>query len=208
MLLIRFFAFLTCQTGEAQEPLNAVSIEVSASHGAKAAAALFQDMPADQSETPSEPKVVAWPKPMWGKEPKPKEEPDVHAEALGIDGTDIPAFVSSPQTPHEAVAAEFYKADATKKQRRARKRTEAHKSSVVQWFKERCFAAPGRVTWSTQARPDYESWCAGLNLEPVNPKLFGMTLRSECGVLAEPKSKGTKYFDIGLRAGGLRVVSG
>ena len=198
MLWIRLLAFLTCQTGEAEERVKAVTMAVAEDLANRAVA----DMPANENEIPA-PKA----KPFTFFDEAKEPEPD-HAAALGIEGEDHPAFVSAPKTREEAIAAAFLKVDKTKKPRGARKRTEAHKSSVVQWHKERCFAAPGRVTWSTHARPDYESWCAGLNLEPVNPKLFGMTLRNECGVLAEPKSKGTKYFDIGLRAGGLRIVAG
>jgi len=198
--IFKMFSFFTCQTGEAEERVKAVTLAVAESHAMRAAEV------ANQNEAP-EPRNAFWSIP---DEEAEEIEAD-HAAALGIEGDEQPAFVENPATTAEAVAAGFIKADKERKPRRARKRTKAHRSSVVQWAKERTFPTPGRHLWSDAARPDYEQWCEDLNLEPVPPTTFGLVMRDE--VLPsrdakERKGNRTKYFDIGLRAAGLRVVSG
>jgi hypothetical protein len=208
-LVFYLFSLLVCDKTEAAQRVHETTIQMAANYAEKAVAELQAD------ETPA-PKVIrpdVWFKPAWMKddpEPEPKAEVN-HAEVLGIDEPQ-PAFVEKPETAAEAMAAAFIKADIEKKPRRPRKPKgelqKPHKSTVVQWHRERCFEAEGRVLWSTEARPDYERWCWSHGYEPVSPQTFGRTLRKECGVRADNTNRGGKYYDIGLRPAGLRVVAG
>ena len=194
MLWIRFMAFLTCQTGEAEERVKEVMGKVAEQHAKKA----LDTVPDGIVLTP--PKAA----PFWNE---PEEmEPD-HEAALGIIGKDLPAFAENPEGDEEVMAAACLKAAGPRK-RRAPKLTKAHKSSVVQWHKERCFAVPGRHTWSDEAITDYKAWCEDLNLEPVNPTVFGLVFKNELKIGKEKVGNRVKYLDVGLRAAGLKLVSG
>ena len=209
------FSLLSCEKTEADKRVHETTIRVAANYAAKAAAEL-PVMEADEPEqVPAPPKVIrpdVWFNPVWMKdEPQPETQPETnHAEVLGIDEPQ-PAFVEKPETAAEAMAAAFIKADPEKKPRRPRKPKgeleKPHKSTVVQWHRERCFEFVGRVLWSTECRPDYERWCWQHGYEPVPPQTFGRTLRKECVVRADNTSRGGKYYDIGLRPAGLRVVA-
>jgi hypothetical protein len=198
MLWIRFMAFLTCQTGEAEERVKDLTMKVAADHANRAAA--------NQNEAPA-PKESARPFTLFDTPNEEKKPEADHAEVLGIEGEDPPAFVSDPQTTAEAMAAAFIKADKTKKPRRARKKAEPSAESVLLHHKERAVARDGRNVDSDEYIRDYKIFCHGLNLEPVEPQKLGRILRQELGIEKKKSGGKMKYLNIGLRPT-LRVVSG
>lgn len=141
--------------------------------------------------------------------PSRQAELDHSEEAvLGIEGEDLPAFAEAPQTVFEHMAAAHLKADPDKSfERKARRKKAPSKDSVRLWIKENTVPREGRFVWSTDATPDYESFCEDRNLTPVAPQTFGVVIRDEFpDIIVEKKSGRVKYHGIGLRHN-LKVVS-
>jgi len=138
-------------------------------------------------------------------------EPDQSEEAvLGIEGQELPAFASAPETVAEAHAAALLKADPERpRERKARRKSPASKDSVLLYFKERSVSREHRFEWADKVLDGYEAFCVERNLTPVRRQNVGKIIKAELPHIIIERVKGnrTKYHGIGLRPD-LKVVSG
>lgn len=191
-----FFGIISANRGEAERRVFECMPDF-AEAVAKVAADKMEPDHMVRNLEPDAPPAVAKhdPEPVsWYEAYEPEES------VLDIVGKDAPAFADAPITPMEHLAAATIKADPERPTaRRARRKVKSEDSAKL-WWRERCVARPGRTTPQHELYADYNRWCMDLNLDPMDARQFGRTLRKEIGLEGyRNKSNNYVYVEIGLK---------